>query len=469
VASGIGIEGVYLAASGLVGSCAIMSLLLTPVIVILSKKTIQLRARTYGRDCIFQLLTLLTLMILFVYGKIKWYIVLCFPILYCIYVSTSVIQEKCQKKEEDQDEAKRAQIFEDDLAHSRTRAEAIGEEIVRREGDESFVKYTSIDVSSFLEAHVQGAESIAKPEKEERVITVSQQMARQIKNRLWANAISVAIKIAESPEDEEDEKRGIFSKILHYLVEVPFVILRNISIPPSNEENWSRIRASFFPIPAFLLFLLFFGSLRPTTLVSGLTVIAIVGVLFIVSITIYFNTHMRRPPSTLAIFSVVSAILAVVWIWGLANLLVDLLEIIGIVANLPLEFLGLTFLAFGNAMPDIATNIAIAKMGLSEMALTACVSEPVFSMLMGLGSSMLRTAIVYNGFEFNLHRKQAKLPFISLCIVLFAQLVFLFYNCWQRFKFSKFVSFFQLLLYAFFFGIVVTLTAILPENNRLEI
>ena len=43
--------------------------------------------------------------------------------------------------------------------------------------------------------------------------------------------------------------------------------------------------------------------------------------------------------------------MSIIWLWGLANLLVDLLEIIGIVANLPLEFLGLTFLGFGNAMP----------------------------------------------------------------------------------------------------------------------
>jgi len=45
--------------------------------------------------------------------------------------------------------------------------------------------------------------------------------------------------------------------------------------------------------------------------------------------------------------------MSIIWIWGLANLLVDLLELVGIVANLPLEFLALTFLGFGNAMPGI--------------------------------------------------------------------------------------------------------------------
>ena len=48
-----------------------------------------------------------------------------------------------------------------------------------------------------------------------------------------------------------------------------------------------------------------------------------------------------------------SFLMAIIWIWGFANLLVDLLELVGIVANLPLEFLGLTFLGFGNAMPGM--------------------------------------------------------------------------------------------------------------------
>ena len=53
--------------------------------------------------------------------------------------------------------------------------------------------------------------------------------------------------------------------------------------------------------------------------------------------------------------------MAIVWIWGLANLLVDLLEMVGIVADLPLEFLGLTFLGFGNAMPGILLTFSLFR------------------------------------------------------------------------------------------------------------
>lgn len=387
-----------------------------------------------------------------------------YPLLYlCRNISYS---GKNEKKEEDDDNNRESQLFEDDLAHSRTRAEAIGEEIVRREGGETFVKYTNIDVTSFLEAHVQGPDAAAGKEKQPKVITVSTALARSIRNRLWQSAVNVAIKIAESPEDEEEEKRGILGSIFHYIVVIPWNVARNMSIPPSSEDNWSRIRASFFPIPAYLLIVLFFEGARPTDRKKALIFVGIILVAMFLSLVIYFSTHVRRAPNSLVIFTFLSFVFSIIWIWGWANLLIDLLELIGIVANLPLEFLGLTFLAFGNAMPDIATNIAIAKMGLSEMALTGCVSEPVFSMLVGLGSSMIRGALTYGAIPFNLKRKQAKLPFVGLCIVLATQFIFLVYNCRNKFKMTKSVSFIQLFIYAFFFGIIVTLTCILPENDR---
>jgi len=62
---------------------------------------------------------------------------------------------------------------------------------------------------------------------------------------------------------------------------------------------------------------------------------------------------MTRAPKHLIFFTFLSFIFAIIWIWGFANLLIDLLEMVGMIANLPLEFLGLTFLGFGNAMPGI--------------------------------------------------------------------------------------------------------------------
>lgn len=48
-----------------------------------------------------------------------------------------------------------------------------------------------------------------------------------------------------------------------------------------------------------------------------------------------------------------------------------------------MQVLGLTVLAWGNSIGDFSTNMAMAKKGLANMALTACYAGPVFNLLVG--------------------------------------------------------------------------------------
>ena len=43
-------------------------------------------------------------------------------------------------------------------------------------------------------------------------------------------------------------------------------------------------------------------------------------------------------------------------------------------------------LAWGNSIGDLSTNMAMARKGLANMAITACFAGPVFNMLVGLGA-----------------------------------------------------------------------------------
>ena len=49
-----------------------------------------------------------------------------------------------------------------------------------------------------------------------------------------------------------------------------------------------------------------------------------------------------------------------------------------------MQVLGLTVLAWGNSIGDFSTNMAMAKKGLANMALTACYAGPVFNLLVRL-------------------------------------------------------------------------------------
>lgn len=65
------------------------------------------------------------------------------------------------------------------------------------------------------------------------------------------------------------------------------------------------------------------------------------------------------------------------------------MQYMGILLHIDHTILGLTVLAWGNSVADLSTNIAMARRGLSNMAITACFAGPMFNMLVGLGVGFL--------------------------------------------------------------------------------
>ena len=80
---------------------------------------------------------------------------------------------------------------------------------------------------------------------------------------------------------------------------------------------------------------------------------------------------------------------AACWIDTLANELVGVLDTIGTLAHFSRSMLGLTILAWGNSIGDVKTNLAMARRGLGNMAITACIAGPLFNLLMGLGAGVV--------------------------------------------------------------------------------
>ena len=54
-----------------------------------------------------------------------------------------------------------------------------------------------------------------------------------------------------------------------------------------------------------------------------------------------------------------------------------------------LQVLGLTVLAWGNSVPDLITDVTMARTGFANMAMTACFAGPMCNMLTGLGLGFL--------------------------------------------------------------------------------
>ena len=48
---------------------------------------------------------------------------------------------------------------------------------------------------------------------------------------------------------------------------------------------------------------------------------------------------------------------------------------IGQVAKIPIEIMGLTFLAAGTSVPDLITSVIVAKKGLGDMAVSSSIGK----------------------------------------------------------------------------------------------
>ena len=83
-----------------------------------------------------------------------------------------------------------------------------------------------------------------------------------------------------------------------------------------------------------------------------------------------------------------SLLAAALWVDALASELVGAATLVGAVSGAPPALIGGTLLAWGNSAGDLATNVAVARRGLPNMALTACYASPLANLLLGLGAGI---------------------------------------------------------------------------------
>jgi len=77
--------------------------------------------------------------------------------------------------------------------------------------------------------------------------------------------------------------------------------------------------------------------------------------------------------------------IAATWLDSIADKLVQLLGLFGILLQIPATVMGLMVLAPGNSLQDLVANVSLSKKGLSTMATTACLAGPIFNLCVGLG------------------------------------------------------------------------------------
>jgi len=176
-----------------------------------------------------------------------------------------------------------------------------------------------------------------------------------------------------------------YQKVLSVL-EYPWVVMRELTIPTLDPANWSKFHAVMHPI-VDPLFITFFLGLSQGS-VEGVPVVVICLLVSVVPAAVIFLFTLRsRPPTSPAFtfcWTISAFVMCVMWIYILASELITCLSALGTISHIPPAFLGLTVLAWGNSLGDYFTNIGVAKGGHGEMALAGCYGGPVFNILGGM-------------------------------------------------------------------------------------
>ncbi len=144
----------------------------------------------------------------------------------------------------------------------------------------------------------------------------------------------------------------------------------------------------------------------------------IVLLMLIPSLFIYCTSHTSRAPKYARFFVFQAFAMSILWIWFVANILVDMLQLLGYISGIAPTYLALTVLSFGNAVGDAMADLAISKMGFGELAITGCVAGPLFNLLVGLGLSLTKLTAEYGTIPFSILHAPNLLPLASLAFLL---------------------------------------------------
>ncbi|KAG0199648.1 hypothetical protein BGX28_007105 [Mortierella sp. GBA30] len=87
----------------------------------------------------------------------------------------------------------------------------------------------------------------------------------------------------------------------------------------------------------------------------------------------------ETPPRFYEALAFVGFLVAMTWIFVVANEVVGILQAYGMILGVSDAILGLTVFAMGNSLGDLVANVTIAKLGFPRMALSACFGGPLLS------------------------------------------------------------------------------------------
>lgn len=235
---------------------------------------------------------------------------------------------------------------------------------------------------------------------------------------------------AVSPIDTEKwHEMRWFLKVYEIIKILPqFVLILTVPIVDyqSPKNKWNRHLSCIHCITAPLCAL--FCAHYESALYQINGSFPVWALLFLVCITIsvivFFTSKNDEPPKYHWVFAYIGFVTAVLWISTIANEIVNILQMFGIVFNLSNAVLGLTLLAWGNSLGDLVADTTMARQGFPRTGISACFGGPVFNLLLGVGIPFTIKTIRSGPVALNFTSIQVLL-LVTLCLSLLSSLIIL--------------------------------------------
>ncbi|XP_052261125.1 mitochondrial sodium/calcium exchanger protein-like isoform X2 [Dreissena polymorpha] len=194
---------------------------------------------------------------------------------------------------------------------------------------------------------------------------------------------------AVNPVDSHGWSGMSLPKKIYEVLKCPVVFLLTITVPVVNYEddkhNWNRhlscLQCILGPVFSVLATKVGFTLLGGAFPVWGLTVVLSV----LLAAVIFFTSVNELQPKYHDAFAFLGFLVAVIWIYSIANEVVNILQTFGVVFNISNAILGLTLLAWGNSISDFIADTVMARQGYPRMGISACFGGPLFNLLLGIG------------------------------------------------------------------------------------